>query len=81
LKKEEAVEFLKEVSHVCNDSDGTAVSITPIRSNKPNAEAYQLTIRGLEDRQNMQCIRELAKKHDLVVDEERNIITIHDSKT
>ncbi len=69
--------FLKEVSSVCNDADGTAVSITPIKSGS-GAEACQLTIRGLENAQNVQCIRELAKKHALVMKEDQNVIIIHD---
>jgi hypothetical protein len=66
LKREEAIEVLKELLDKCNCLDGHLVEIAPPIDPQSTGEGYQIIIRGTLDGETQRHIKDITIQHQLI---------------
>jgi hypothetical protein len=69
MNKEEASKVLNEILAACKDLTEKDAKIIPPNASKIESHGYQLEIKFDTVKTNLQCIKEIAQKNNLAVDE------------
>jgi hypothetical protein len=78
MKREEATGLLKEIAFACEQIGENGIILMRSSANEAQSNGYQLHLKSSIDKQSLVCIQNIAKKHNLTVNNkpEDNLIVI-----
>ena len=79
MDRSEAVTYLKELLNLCDQLSPSSVSFENFENT--DSTGYRVTIKGTIDESDRQRLRDLAKKHSLVLQEDAEGVVVYKPKT
>ncbi len=76
MNKEEASSIQKEILVGCNGLTEDAVMLVLPTANSPVSHGYQLRIKSESLKENLPCLKSIAGKHNLALDESRKGLVV-----
>lgn len=76
MNKEEASAIMKEILVTCNGLTEEAVLLVLPTADGPVSHGYQLHIKSESLRENLPCLKSIAGKHNLALDESRKGLVV-----
>ncbi len=77
MMRTEAVEILKEILVACNTLEGKSIKLMPPDADSVLSEGCQIHVQKTLDGTENTCIIKIAKKHRLLVHEEKDFHVIY----
>lgn len=79
MERKQVLNLLKEIAAVCNRLDGTVISLIAPEVQGSISTGYMVHIKSTLTSQELDCLRNIIKKHHLTMKTEMNTILIYKS--
>jgi len=77
MKRDEAINVLKEISEACTNLETYQVMIMPPNANGVLSTGNQIHVKVNLDQESMMCIKPFLAKRGLAVKQEKNLLIIY----